>query len=157
MEKYVALVSPVEALRLSDRTNDFIDMGEQASEIAAFCESYFRQKYSDSSPDFRDFCSAQAVFNAGRIQGVREERSRRKSKASAAASPTKGGTRKNGEDAGQCGHPCTLTRREKVKEAAEVLTDKQIRAVWKFMHSRFGIDDISVRTIGKEGAGGEET
>lgn len=156
MEKYVALVSPVEALRLSDRTNDFIDMGEQASEIAAFCESYFRQKYSDSSPDFRDFCSAQAVFNAGRIQGVREERSRRE-KASAAASRAKEGTRKGGEDAGQGGQPCTLTAREKVKEAAEVLTDKQIRAVWKFMQSGLGIDDISVRTIGKEGAGGEET
>lgn len=156
MNEYIARVTPVEALRLSDQDGNFIECGEQASEIAAFCESYFRQKYSDSSPDFRDFCSAQAVFNAGRIQGVREERSRRKSRASGAASPANGGTRKGGEDAGQGGHPCTLTTREKIKEAAEVLTDNQIKAVWKFMQSGLGIDDISVRTIGKEGAGGEE-
>lgn len=156
MEKYVALVSPIEALLLSDRTNDFIDMGEQAGEIEAFCRSYFRLKYGDSSRDFRDFCSAQALFNAGRIQGVREERSRRKSRASGAASPANGGTRKGGEDAGRGGHPCTLTRREKVKEAAEVLTDKQIRAVWKFMQSGLGIADISVRVYPTKTAGGEE-
>ena len=156
MEKYVALVSPIEALLLSDRTNDFIDMGEQAGEIEAFCRSYFRLKYGDSSRDFRDFCSAQAVFNAGRIQGVREERSRRKSRASSAVSTTKGRTRKSGEDAGRGGHPCALTTREKIKEAAEVLTDKQIRAIWKFMQSGLGIDDISVRVYPTKTAGGEE-
>ena len=143
MNEYIARVTPVEALRLSDQDGNFIECGEQASEIAAFCESYFRQKYSDSSPDFRDFCSAQAVFNAGRIQGIREERSRRKGTESGAASPTKRGTD-------------TLTTREKVKEAAEVLTDKQIRAVWKFMHSGLGIDDISVRTYAQGGAGGDK-
>ena len=156
MKNYVALVSPIEALLLSDRTNDFIDMGEQAGEIEAFCRSYFRLKYGDSSRDFRDFCSAQALFNAGRIQGVREERSRRKSRASGAASPANGGTRKGGEDAGQGGYPCTLTTREKIKEAAEVLTDKQIRAIWKFMQSGLGVDDISVRVYPTKTAGGEE-
>lgn len=156
MEKYVALVSPIEALLLSDRTNDFIDMGEQAGEIEAFCRSYFRLKYGDSSRDFRDFCSAQALFNAGRIQGVREERSRRKSRASSALSTTKGRTRKSGEDARRGVHPCALTTREKIKEAAEVLTDKQIRAIWKFMQSGLGIDDISVRVYPTKTAGGEE-
>lgn len=156
MNEYIARVTPVEALRLSDQDGNFIECGEQASEIAAFCESYFRQKYSDSSPDFRDFCSAQAVFNAGRIQGVREERSRRKSRTSAAVSTTKGRTRKSGEDAGHGGHPCTLTTREKIKEAAEVLTDNQIKAIWKFMQSGLGIDDISVRVYPTKTAGGEE-
>mgnify|MGYP007110841111 CR=1 FL=1 len=156
MKNYVAFVSPIEALLLSDRTNDFIDMGEQAGEIEAFCRSYFRLKYGDSSRDFRDFCSAQALFNAGRIQGVREERSRRKSRASGAASPANGGTRKGGEDARRGVHPCALTTREKIKEAAEVLTDKQIRAIWKFMQSGLGIDDISVRVYPTKTAGGEE-
>lgn len=156
MKNYIALVSPVEALLLSDQDGNFIECGEQASEIAAFCESYFRQKYSDSSPDFRDFCSAQAVFNAGRIQGVREERSRRKGAASAAASPAKGKASKCGGGAGHSGHPCTLTTREKIKEAAEMLTDKQIRAIWKFMQSGLGIDDISVRVYPTKTAGGEE-
>lgn len=155
--QFVPRITPAEALRFSGQNGEFLDSGHTAQEVADFCEAYFSSRYADSEPCFRHFCTMQTVFTAGRIQGIREERSRRKGTESGAASPTKGGTRKSGEDAGQCGHPCTLTRREKVKEAAEVLTDKQIRAVWKFIHCRFGIDDISVRTIGKEGAGGEET
>lgn len=142
--QFVPRITPAEALRFSGQNGEFLDSGHTAQEVADFCEAYFSARYADSDPCFRHFCTMQTVFTAGRIQGIREERSRRKGTESGAASPTKRGTD-------------TLTTREKVKEAAEVLTDKQIRAVWKFMHSRFGIDDISVRTIGKEGAGGEET
>ena len=154
--QFVPRTTPAEALRFSGQSGDFLDTGYTAREVAEFCEAYFSGRYADSDPCFRHFCTMQTVFTAGRIQGIREERIRRKGTESGAVSPTKGGTRKSGEDAGQCGHPCTLTRREKVKEAAEVLTDKQIRAVWKFMQSSLGIDDISVRTYAQGGAGGDK-
>ena len=141
--QFVPRITPAEALRLSGQSGDFLDIGYTAREIAEFCEAYFSGRYADSDPCFRYFCTMQTVFAAGRIQGIREERSRRKGTESGAASPTKRGTD-------------TLTTQEKVKEAAEVLTDKQIRAVWKFMHSGLGIDDISVRTYAQGGAGGDE-
>lgn len=155
--QFVSRITPAEALRFSGQSGDFLDIGHAAQDVATFCDAYFSGRYADSDPRFRDFCTMQALFNAGRIQGIREERSRRKGAASAAAFPAKGKASKCGGGAGHSGHPCTLTTREKVKEAAEVLTDEQIRAIWKFMQSGLGIDDISVRTIGKEGAGGEET
>lgn len=141
--QFVPRITPAEALRLSGQSGDFLDIGHAAQDVATFCDAYFSGRYADSDPRFRDFCTMQALFNAGRIQGIREERSRRKGTESGAASPTKRGTD-------------TLTTREKVKEAAEVLTDKQIRAVWKFMHSGLGIDDISVRTYAQGGAGGDK-
>lgn len=153
--QFVSRITPAEALKFSGQEGEFIDIGRKAAEIAQYCEVFFLNHYSDGDPLFRHFCTMQAVFNAGRIQGIREERSRRK-EASAAASRAKEGTRKGGEDARQGGHPCTLTTREKVKEAAEVLTDKQIRAIWKFMQSDLGIDDISVRVYPTKTAGGEE-
>lgn len=141
--QFVPRITPAEALRFSGQSGDFLDIGHTAQDVADFCDAYFSGRYADSDPRFRDFCTMQALFNAGRIQGIREERSRRKGTESGAASPTKRGTD-------------TLTTREKVKEAAEVLTDKQIRAVWKFMHSGLGIDDISVRTYAQGGTGGDK-
>lgn len=141
--QFVSRITPAEALKFSGQEGEFIDIGRKATEIAQYCEVFFLNHYSDGDPLFRHFCTMQAVFNAGRIQGIREERSRRKGTESGAVSPTKWGTD-------------TLTTREKVKEAAEVLTDKQIRAVWKFMQSGLGIDDISVRTYAQGGAGGDK-
>lgn len=37
MNEYIARVTPVEALLLSDQDGNFIECGEQASEISAFC------------------------------------------------------------------------------------------------------------------------
>ena len=141
--QFVSRITPAEALRFSGQSGDFLDTGYTAREVAEFCDAYFSGRYADSDPRFRDFCIMQALFNAGRIQGIREERIRRKGTESGAVSPTKWGTD-------------TLTTREKVKEAAEVLTDKQIRAVWKFMQSGLGIDDMSVRVYPTRTAGGEE-
>lgn len=141
--QFVSRITPAEALRFSGQSGDFLDIGHAAQDVATFCDAYFSDRYADSDPRFRDFCTMQALFNAGRIQGIREERIRRKGTENGAVSPTKWGTD-------------TLTTREKVKEAAEVLTDKQIRAVWKFMQSSLGIDDISVRTYAQGGAGGDK-
>lgn len=143
VSQFVPRITPAEALRLSGQSGDFLDTGYTAREVAEFCEAYFSGRYADSDPRFRDFCTMQALFNAGRIQGIREERSRRKGTESGAASQTKRGTD-------------TLTTREKIKEAAEVLTDNQIKAIWKFMQSGLGIDDISVRVYPTKTAGGEE-
>ncbi len=141
--QFVPRITPAEALRFSGQSGDFLDIGHTAQDVADFCDAYFSGRYADSDPRFRYFCTVQALFNAGRIQGIREERSRRKGTESGAVPPTKWGTD-------------TLTTREKVKEAAEVLTDKQIRAIWKFMHSGLGIDDISVRTYAQGGEGGDK-
>lgn len=143
VSQFVPRITPAEALRFSGQSGDFLDTGYTAREVAEFCEAYFSGRYADSDPCFRHFCTMQTVFTAGRIQGIREERIRRKGTENGAVSPTKWGTD-------------TLTTREKVKEAAEVLTDKQIRAVWKFMQSSLGIDDISVRTYAQGGAGGDK-
>lgn len=76
--QFVSRITPAEALKFSGQEGEFIDIGRKATEIAQYCEVFFLNHYSDGDPLFRHFCTMQAVFNAGRIQGIREERSRRK-------------------------------------------------------------------------------
>ena len=40
-----------------------------------------------------------------------------------------------------------MNTREKVKEAIEVMTGKQIHALWEFIQTNLGIYDISTRTL----------
>lgn len=78
VSQFVPRITPAEALRFSGQSGDFLDTGYTAREVAEFCDAYFSGRYADSDPRFRDFCTMQALFNAGRIQGIREERSRRR-------------------------------------------------------------------------------
>lgn len=76
--QFVPRITPAEALRFSGQSGDFLDIGHTAQDVADFCDAYFSGRYADSDPRFRYFCTMQALFNAGRIQGIREERSRRR-------------------------------------------------------------------------------
>lgn len=78
MREFALLITPAEAVRLSEQSNDFVPMGHSALEVAEYCSRHFHEQYSGSDTDWNYFCMIQAVFNAGRIQGIREERSRRR-------------------------------------------------------------------------------
>ena len=76
MKEYQLLVTPEEAVRLSDHSWPY-SYGH-ASKIASYCKDAFREMYTDSDPMWNYACMIQAVFEAGRIQGIREERNRRR-------------------------------------------------------------------------------
>lgn len=77
MREFALLITPDEAVKLSIQSGNFVPMGHRAVEIAEYCSRYFLDRYSDSDPKWLSFCVIQAVFDAGRIQGIREERRRR--------------------------------------------------------------------------------
>lgn len=62
MREFALLITPAEAVKISEQSNNFVPMGHSAMEIAEYCTR----------------CMIQAVFDAGRIQGIREERNRRR-------------------------------------------------------------------------------
>lgn len=78
MREFALLITPAEAVKLSEQSNSFVPMGHRAMEIAEYCTRYFQDRYSNCDPDWNYFCMIQAVFEAGRVQGIREERSRRR-------------------------------------------------------------------------------
>lgn len=77
MKEFVLLITPAEAVKLSEQSGSFLPVGHSAMEIAEYCTRYFNNLYSDCDPDWNYFCMIQAVFEAGRVQGIREERKRR--------------------------------------------------------------------------------
>ena len=76
MKEYLLLVSPEEAVRLAEHSWPYSYC--HAREIAEYSEAAFKKMFSEADPRFNYLCMIQAVFEAGRIQGIREERSRRR-------------------------------------------------------------------------------
>lgn len=77
MKEFIMLISPEEAVNLSEHS--FAETRRPAIEIANHCKKAFQRAHIDADPAFNYVCMVQAIFEAGRIQGIREERNRRKS------------------------------------------------------------------------------
>lgn len=76
MKEFIMLVTPEEAVSLSEYS--VANSGKSAMQIANHCKQAFKTMYSGADPAFNYLCMVQAIFEAGRIQGIREERNRRK-------------------------------------------------------------------------------
>lgn len=73
MRNYQLLITPEEAVQLSEHTL----LHYNALDFAKSSEAAFNEIYPDCDPLFLYFCIINAVFEAGRVQGIREERQRR--------------------------------------------------------------------------------
>jgi len=70
------LFTPAEVSRLTHSFGE-IDDGYTASDVYNY---YFQEHYDGRDRKWHSFCALAAVYNAGRLQGVREERQRRKAR-----------------------------------------------------------------------------
>lgn len=81
MKEIIMLVTPEEAVKLSDHSWPYT-YGSAVGTYNAI-NRIINEEYSDTDPSFNKLCAVQATFEAGRIQGIREERQRRKEAAPA--------------------------------------------------------------------------
>lgn len=78
MKDYTLLITPDEAVTLA--IHAFAVSYGHAKKIADCSAAAFNKRYGDGDPRFAQLCTIQAIYEAGRIQGIREERRRRKGK-----------------------------------------------------------------------------
>lgn len=77
MRDFTPLVTPEEAVNLAMLSNYFVPAIPTVKGIARFSESYYYNEFTGSDHVFIHACVLYAVFEAGRVQGIREERRRK--------------------------------------------------------------------------------
>lgn len=75
MKKYKPLVTKEEIEQLAEYA--WMYSSGHAINIANHYRAVLEERFSDCDPLFDYYCIINAVFEAGRVQGIREERQRR--------------------------------------------------------------------------------
>lgn len=81
MKQFEPLITPEEIVQMSEHSSRFCPTGHFAVTLEAFCKEYAAAKWGEDDPRWNKFCVLHDIFEAGRIQGIREERTRRKKTA----------------------------------------------------------------------------